>query len=300
MPGIVISTLTLLLIAGGSFLHGVTPQKITKGAEYDCSSFDTPTLIAKSAFVYDIKTSQTIFEKNADAQMPLASLTKIMTVLVASRTLPAHSEVVIEPEALTPEGDSEFTIGEVWRLQDLIDFTLITSSNDGAHALGLATSRYKKETANDFVARMNALAHTMGLTQTYFLNDTGLDVSKTLAGAYGSARDTALLLAEISQKDEAVYSQSTSAEKTFVTPTGKTYHAEHTSSITGTVPGEIASKTGFTDLAGGNLSLIVEPVVGHPVALVVLGSTRDGRNSDILTLNEYAKKTLKRATLCKK
>lgn len=255
------------------------------------------TLTGTGAYAFDINTDTVLYEKNAHAQMPLASLTKIMTVLVASYSHAASDTVTIPNGALEPEGDWGFVPGELWNFQDLADYTLITSSNDGARALALHSLK-PTEKLSSFIARMNSEARRLGLSQTYFLNDTGLDAGRGIAGAYGSAHDVALLLTSVVRDYEAVFSQSSVSEKTFVTPSGKTYRAEHTNPLSGTLPGEVVAKTGFTDLAGGNLAVVVEPLPGRPVALVVLGSTREKRAHDIEILYTYAKNHLKHARLC--
>ena len=57
------------------------------------------------------------------------------------------------------------------------------------------------------------------------------------------------------------------------------------------IPGAEVSKTGFTDLAGGNLGVIVDVSVGHPVAIIVLGSTRNGRFEDVRILYDVLRKS---------
>ncbi len=277
-------------------LHIETP---TNGlvASAACSA-PLPRIEAKAAYVFDLNKGRVLYQKNETAQVPLASLTKIMTVLIASRVLNPNEFITITPEALTPEGDSGFTVGELWKVQDLIDFTLITSSNDGAHALALATTNSKGEPFDTFVQRMNTLAGQLNLRQTYFLNDTGLDVSEKTAGAYGSARDFAHLLVEVYERDRDTFSASNIPKKTITSVSGKFYDAIHTSAISGELPGWILAKTGFTDLAGGNLAVIAEPIVGHPVALVVLASGKEGRDKDLTTLFRFVQNNIKRDTLC--
>lgn len=262
-----------------------------------CSAFEAPRVRATAAIVFDMNTGTALYEKSAFDQMPLASLTKIMTVLAARKTRNPDDIVTVGSAALEPEGDSGFWAGETWRFQELVDYTLITSSNDGARALALSALN-PRETLDDFIERMNAMARSLGLTQTYFLNDTGLDTSPTVAGAYGSAYDVALLLTHILREHEETFSHSAESEQTFTTPSGKTYHARHTNATVGSFPGEVVVKTGFTDLAGGNLAVAIEPSPGHPLALVVLGSTREARAEDIAILALWAKNRLKHATLC--
>jgi len=85
---------------------------------------------------------------------------------------------------------------------------------------------------------------------------------------------------------------------TFTSESGYTHDAVNTSSVIGSLGGGIASKTGYTDLAGGNLAIVFEPIPGRSVAAVVLGSTREGRDSDMEALTEGVKTALKRMLVC--
>lgn len=291
------ATFALVIIAFGTHAHQ-SEVNAHHVAQALCTmrivGSETEALNAKAAYVYDVKTGHVVFEKNEDAQLALASITKLATVLVASETLSANETVVITDDAFTPEGDSGFTRGETWRAEDLIDFTLMTSSNDGARALAL----HSAGSVDDFIARMNTLAKEIGLAQTYFLNETGLDSSIGTAGAYGSARDVAHLLAYAYNQNGAAYNRSTQSASVYTSLSGITHNVEHTSTVAGNLPGELIVKTGFTDLAGGNLAVLTELMPGRPVAIVVLGATRESRDTDTLLLSELATHALKRATLC--
>lgn len=301
--GITISVVVLLVLGIGFTVHAHKLQSrepaALAGAVCGASgAAEGLALESASAYALDIETGDVLFERHATRQAPLASLTKLMTIVIAAETLDTDGIITIPAPALTPEGDAGLLAGEVWEVKDLIDFTLITSANDGAHALALAGARARHEPWEDFVDSMNARARALGLSQTYFLNDTGLDVSTTTSGAYGSARDVAMLLSYIYSNAPSTFSASSMKEKRFVSISGFMHHAEHTSTLPGTLPGEVVAKTGFTDLSGGNLALIAEPLIGHPVAIVVLGSSRVGRDRDGMLIYEYAKSALKRKLLC--
>lgn len=245
------------------------------------SAFTEPSLTARAAIVYDVQLKEILFEKNAHAQLPLASITKLMPTLIALESLPRDVPITIAENMLWAEGDSGFVIGERWDLLDLIDATLVTSSNDGATALASAVSGGSMEQA---ISLMNKRARALDLHQTYFLNPTGLDESGTMAGAYGSAYDVAQLLAFlITQYPEAL--ERTAHDTTLFTPeNGASVNAHNTNEALGEIPGFIAGKTGYTDLAGGNFAVAFDVEVGHPIIVVVLGSTQAGRFEDVRTL----------------
>ncbi|MES2014416.1 MAG: serine hydrolase [Patescibacteria group bacterium] len=255
-------------------------------------------LTGEAAYAEDLKTGKVLYEKNANIQLPLASITKLMTILVASETLKESDTVSISQEALEPEGDAGLHEGETWHVKNLIDFTLVTSANDGAHALALASELKAQDQSKTFIDRMNAKATELGLLQTFFADDTGLDISPNNAGAYGSARDVGKLFAYVARTNPRLIEGTTVGANTFTSLDGRAHEGKNTSTVITELSGAIGSKTGFTDLAGGNLGVIFEPLPGRPVVAVILGSTRDGRDTDMLTLAKNLRATLRRAIVC--
>jgi D-alanyl-D-alanine carboxypeptidase len=256
-----------------------------------------PTLTAQAAIALDVSSGTVFFEKNSLTQLPLASLTKLMTALLALEARTPDGIVVIDRDALSPEGASGLRVGESWRVVDLAGFTLTESSNDGARALMLGSLEALGVSAPEFPEVMNKRARALGMGQTYFLNETGLDVSSTTAGAYGSARDIAIMLAHTAHT-RGLIGLSTSPEQTFYSLEGHTHTAKNTSLLAASYASSLVSKTGFTDLAGGNLAFMYEPIPGRPLALVVLGSTRDERERDVATLANVSTALLKQSLVC--
>lgn len=256
-------------------------------------------LTAEAAFVYDAYTNKILYAKNAEVPLPLASVTKLMLAAVVAEVVPADSVVTITPQAIAQDGDSGFTSGEKWRALDLIDLTLIESSNDGAEALAeaagpLIRAKYKEAPSDNAAAtiwRMNQKAKELGLTQTYYLDTNGLDVSLSMAGAYGSAYDMGVLFTYMIAHDLNVLSATTEAAASFTSLDGKIHIANTTNESLGDIPGLIAGKTGYTDLAGGNLVVAFDASIGHPVIVVVLSSTHEGRFNDVQQLVDAARKT---------
>lgn len=255
-------------------------------------AFANTELNAKSAFVWDVKDQKVLFNKNADEERPLASVAKLMTALVAYELLDPEEDVTVSLDALNISGDSGFVDGETFTMQDLADITLISSSNDGATALGSTVGRSITDDSNPedvFVRAMNIKAEELGLTRTTFRNSTGLDVSATLAGAYGTARDVAFLMEYIITNKSDATSLTTMDVTTVQNEAGKYHLVKNTNEIIRDIDGIIASKTGYTKLAGGNLVVAFNAGLNHPVIVVVLGSSEDGRFNDILELSERAR-----------
>jgi D-alanyl-D-alanine carboxypeptidase len=212
-----------------------------------------------------------------------------MTAVVASESAPLYTTVSITKDDLSAEGNSGLKVGERWSLRDLLSFTLVSSSNDGAKALASVASRdgtftqkagKDQNRSADFVLKMNQEAQNLKLTQTFFLNETGLDVSSTTSGAYGSARDVADLLSYVLVRYGEII-EDTTYERIDIPSLDQTHHAINTNKALRAIPGIVASKTGFTDLSGGNLAVVFEIAPSHPIIAVVLGSTPTGRFTDM-------------------
>jgi serine-type D-Ala-D-Ala carboxypeptidase (penicillin-binding protein 5/6) len=254
--------------------------------------FASVALIAKSAYVLDLKTGAVLYQENANVQLPLASLTKIALVLAVTQALSAGSTVSTPTKYSAPPsgGTSRLPAGKTWNLQDVIDFTLVASSDDGAMLLANAANdaiheQYPDSPAQDATLwRMNDIAQQLGLTNTYFLDDTGLDESTTQSGAYGSARDIAKLFAYAVTTSPQTFSATAQPSVTVYATDGTASTGVNTDSALDAIPGIIMGKTGYTDLAGGNLAVVFDASPDHPVVAVVLGSTEDGRFSDMKQL----------------
>jgi D-alanyl-D-alanine carboxypeptidase len=243
-------------------------------------------LEAKAVFMFDINSGEVLFARNEEMQLPLASLTKLMTVYTASKYFNDEDLIIINQDSLAEEGDSGLFANESWKFKDLTDFTLLVSSNDGANTLAGAAGALiaKKDgillTETTFVDAMNAEVDRLGLVQTYFLNETGLDPTEQFSGSYGSARDVVTLLNHILHHKPDLLTATTFPEATFYSSENFPHEAENTNEYTGNIPGLIASKTGFTDLAGGNLIIVLDVGINHPIAVAILGSSVEGRFSD--------------------
>lgn len=241
-------------------------------------------IIAKSYYVYDVKENKVVFSKNEHDKLPLASVTKIMAGLVIKSNMLPTTIIDIDEESIRQEGDSGLFVGEKWQLKDLLDFTLITSSNDGMHALARALDSYKAIDNKNTISIMNDKAKEIGLKDTIFLNETGLDVNISISGAYSSAYDMGKLLLYIISNDPEMIYATAKEDSVFISESNIKHFARNTNISLNNIPTLIGSKTGFTDLAGGNLAIIIDAGISHPVAIVVFGSTQDGRFGDVENL----------------
>ena len=267
------------------FVSGSSSEELVEVVEVKKSVqiFENLDLEAKALYVWDVVKQEEIYSENSESQLHLASLSKVMMAVTALEQLPEGTIITIDRNSLSEEGDSGLLINEKWTLKDLIDFSLLVSSNDGAMAVASAISSQVSDNGdlNDFIGLMNQKARDIGMTQTYFLNPSGLDKNDLIPGGSGSAKDIALLF-EYALKEYPSALEATSYPSVeFDSVSGLVHEGKNTNDLVSKLPGVIASKTGFTDIAGGNLAIAFEPEPGRPIILVVLGSSLEGRFEDI-------------------
>jgi D-alanyl-D-alanine carboxypeptidase len=196
----------------------------------------------------------------------------------ASTTLDPNATITMSESAINQDGDSGLAVGETFALKDLERFALVASSNDAAAAIADAAASKHAVSDRSLLASAAAAA---GLTQTYANNGTGLDVSTKVSGGYGSASDVALLAGALLKQAPLVARATIEPSVTVSDYNGMQHTLPNTNQDIVHVPNPLMSKTGFTDLAGGNLVVVFDVGINHPVAVVVLGSTRDGRFTDV-------------------
>ena len=242
-------------------------------------------ILATAALVVDLATGDVLYEKNADIILPLASLTKIISSLVLLDRLPLDEVVTISEHAIATEGISVLVAGERYRVRDLLIMAMIESSNDAVAAL-MEYVAYKENIAPAyrelwFVGQMRNKVLALGASQKIiFYNPTGLDISDRLAGAYGSARD----IVRIAQYSFSSPLWDLTRTGTIISQDGRVIALNPTNSLQGSLVQLRGAKTGVTDIAGGNLLVLLEQPIGRPIGVVVLGSTHEGRFSDVALL----------------
>ncbi len=245
---------------------------------------DPTTLAAKAVVLYDTKSGRMLYQKNAYTALPLASITKLLAVYTILSYKELDTPVQITKESLTPQGDWGLQPGTTLLLHDLIRMSLIASSNDAMEAAANSLGDNK-------VDLMNRTAASLGLSKTHVANATGLDLNATTAGAYGSAYDIARLGAAFYAEHPDLFELTTHADVS-VQNGDRELSAPATALPLARLPGFVAAKTGYTDLAGGNLVAVFDLEPGRTVVGAVLGSTHEGRFSDMEALIQAARKAL--------
>ena len=265
--------------------------------EYDITGypdFSELVLEAKSAIVYDVTTQTEIFSQNTQKVLPIASITKLMTALLVQELIDNGDTITITEEAVAQYGNSGLRVGETITAENLMQYALLSSSNDAAYALAHSVGEQilPKEGTAAFIDAMNIRAKELGLTNTQFQNPTGLDISAIETGAMSTVQDVSKLLAYLVENHPDLL-QNTVVESSLIYNQNGEYHeGENTNPMVNSIPNILASKTGYTDLSGGNLTVSFDAGFNRPIVITVLGSTYSGRFSDVKKLIRATQKYL--------
>ena len=173
-------------------LAAVLPARALDVTPANDTTFDLP---CQAAILIDQDSGTVLYEKNADEQRPIASITKVMTLLLTFEALEngriARDEHVPVSEHAYSMGGSQIWLepGEKMTLDDMLKAICISSANDAA----VAVAEYVGGSEAAFVAAMNEKAAALGMTNTHFENACGLDAP----GHLSSARDVAIMSREM-------------------------------------------------------------------------------------------------------
>lgn len=275
---IVLVALEAILFSAGNFKLNETVRLEKEASERVVIALQNISIEARAVSVYDINKSKKIYGKNDEVAMPIASLAKIMTVTLGLNRHRKDDIIYISPNAVGQAGDFGIFANEKWKVNDLAKFTLIVSANDGAYALA--------EKDESFLDRLNSKAKKIGMKNTLFLNSTGLDLLTDTglpiqAGAFASAEDANLMAIYGLRAYPEIFSVTAEPEINLTSLSGFLHSFKNTDTITEKIPNLVFSKTGYTEIAGGNLTVIFKDKRGHYIAVTVLGSSFDGRFSDM-------------------
>ena len=274
-----------LLFLGGITIYGSAKHAARLQHEYTESRKDQEALTAffttddkaKAVYVFNATKNKVLFERNADTPLPLASVAKLATALTVHEVISKDEKIIISQKALQADGDNGLVADEVWSRDPLIGFMLLISSNDAA----IAFKEHYEKNGKDFMVAMNDVGQRIGLTNTRFYNPAGLDINGK-PGAVGSAKDVSTLILSFLATMQDSANQTIFPQHSFSDTSGKAHLVSNTNDLSASIDTLLASKTGYTNLAGGNLVIAYRmPVFGDTIVIVVLGSTREGRFVDI-------------------
>ena len=231
-----------------------------------------PTVSARAYVVQNAATGEVLAAERVRLQVPIASITKLMTVLVALDHAAPDDPIVVSKAAANVVGSQAgLYAGQVFTVRELIGAALVPSANDAADALADGVSNGRRRL---FVGWMNGKARALGMTDTRFVRPEGLDAP----GQLSSARDVAIL-AEAAMRQPLVRS-------TVLLPAieigGRRLLSRN--DLLRTFPGILGVKTGTTDRAGWSQVAAARRDAVTVYAVALGSANRGARNRDVAAL----------------
>lgn len=243
---------------------------------------------AEAVLIRRIRDGSVLFERNADKQLPIASLTKLMTALILfEESEPLHLVQFSDAAKRVGSPDdkrSQVRIGDHIKTEDVLKLLLIASDNDAAYAAAEDiggngnTGELFQDRVKGFVERMNERALALGLAGTHFSNPAGSDDPEN----YSTAVNLSTLAEYILREHPEFWSISRTQEAFAFGAKGERYGIVNTNPMLSEYPSLYGSKTGFDDEAKGALVLLY--ALGHDelFSIILLKSDdrfRDGREA---------------------
>jgi len=257
---------------------------------------------SKSSILIDQNTNRVMFEKNPDEKRPLASLSKMMTFLIAleaieNKEVNKNDIITIDKEIARVKGSSyHLKVGEKVPLYELMKGLMIVSGNDAS----IAIAKHISKDVNTFVKRMNDKAKEIGMVNTNFVNPNGLPIydlqnPKALPKEnISTARDIAKLGKYMFDNYEKEVVAITDMQIYSYPERG--FQKNNTNALLGIIPAVDGIKTGYTGNAGYCLafSMVVDKdkqnEIRHRMIGVVLGTNhKEKRTSASLAILKYGK-----------
>ena len=231
-----------------------------------------PVVQARAWMIEDARTGEVLGSSRAHERLPIASITKLMTVLVTLEHRSLDDVVDVDPRAAAVgESSANLGPGDELSVSDLVKAALIQSANDAADALALSVA----PDFASFAALMNEKARKLGLDDTHFVRPDGLDAPDHVSSAADVTK-----LARVLMHNSFV--RRTVAERTATIAGGRTLHTWD--DLLTQFPETIGVKTGHTGLAGW-CQVAAARVNGVTVYATLLGSpSRSQRNDDLESL----------------
>ena len=221
-------------------------------------------ITAQSAITVDWDSNKVLWQKNVDHQQSIASLTKLMTVLVwKDFNIDWNQEITIQETDYREGGRFYLFKGEKIFIKDLLKSVLIASDNNAAVALARSTGI----SLEDFVVRMNSKATELGMENSFFADPTGLD-----ARNQSTVSDLVVLANKVLSDEDIFKIVGTKQISYGIINNDRHNEVRSTNLLLDSYLNIIAGKTGFSDEAGGCLLTIAVGDEGQKVLVIVLGS----------------------------
>lgn len=239
-----------------------------------------PKITAKSALVYDLTTDKILFEKNPSEKLPMASVTKIMSAIVALENYKKEDKFKVGKEDLVGENSMGLSKGEALTFEELLYGLVLVSGNDAAETLANNYGGGREK----FIKAMNNKAKSLGALSTNFTNSTGLEGD---GNQYSTALDL-LVITKYAIKFP-LFRKVASTVNYQVPPTSthKEFYLENETNLLTSYPGVKGVKTGYTPEAGLCLVTYLD-YQGHEIIGIILGS--ESRREEMKELLDYSLK----------
>ncbi len=231
---------------------------------------------------YDKEREKVLFEKNADQEFPIASISKIMTAHVVLKNYNLNESLkVTEYDVISRTEFRDFRAWNGTKIEEIIYPMIIESNNSAAFSLALISNRFLDNNTDDaverFVKEMNKEAEEIGLIKTHFINPSGLDAKDRYNQS--TAREVSMLAKYIIKQNSEIFEISRMPYYRLYSPDKTVYYDAFTTNVflsdskkswTDKIYG---GKTGWTRAAFGCLLLVLEvPETGGYIINVVLGA----------------------------
>lgn len=279
------ATLLAALLAAG----GALAAPLESGVPVEVSS--------PSAMLLEAETGTVIFEKNADERRQVASVTKLMTLLLCFESIEAgvislDDNVTVSSAAAAQIGSQALLdAGAVYPLRTLLHATIIASANDAACAL----AEHMAGTEEAFAQRMNERAAELGMNDTFYVNATGLPDARQ----YTTARDVAVLSCEVCKHPD-YFTHASVWMDTLTHPSGRTTDLTNTNRLVRFYEGCDGLKTGSADVSKYCLSATAEKNGLRLIAIVLGTENSQTRFNEARAMLEYGFAGYKRVDVLRK
>lgn len=252
-----------------------------------------PSIDAQYAYVMD--TDGTVyFQRNADTETQIASITKVMTAIVALENASLDTTITVSAAAAAiGESSASLKEGDVLTLDQALTAMLISSGNDAALAiaetLGAPWAVSGQSAVQAFAEKMNEKADELGMEHSVFENPHGLDFDAYAGSLHSTARDVAIMCAHAMQNEVFRGIVRQSSAKVTLTREGEKAEIdlESTDLMLDEYEGACGIKTGFTALAGASFAGACERNGKTYIAVVINSSSENQRFTDCETLFDW-------------
>ncbi len=248
-----------------------------------------PELYARSAVLMDGDTGRVLYGKNPDQVLPMASTTKVMTLIIALENASLDEIVTVSAYAAgMPDVQLGIREGEQYVLKDLLYSIMLESHNDSA----VAIAEYVGGSVEGFAAMMNEKARELGCVSTYFITPNGLDAQDSLGQHATTARELGLIMRYGIQNDLFLEITRTTAYTFSDVDGDRTFSVNNKNALLTMMPEAVSGKTGFTSGAGYCYVCAVSSE-GRTFIIALLGCgwppNKSWKWSDVDALTDYGK-----------